>query len=190
MTLVAARRVRDAIAVTADWRVTDPTTRPSYQTGTLKVVILSPEVLCAYSGGVDTALCAIRKAREVVSNDEPGLTDRVIEPLAEASAGGDCDFIVAQCGPRPEIVRIKGGNEQRRMIDGGSFRTKVCPAESAGVGALALLFPDQRLSVFTYPMLLGADTVTYRDLSGHQMAERVLADYGVVLDLSMVMPEE
>jgi hypothetical protein len=68
----------------------------------------------------------------------------------------------------------------------GSMRLNVCPAESPGVGALAMHFPQHRIGLFAYPIRIGSEVVTYRDADSNELSRRVLEDYGVSLD---VVPE-
>ena len=93
MTLVAARRVGGAIAIAADWRLTYEHKRPSYQNGALKVIIVHPNVACAYAGTVSDALSAIRANGEIDRSLAPEdfLPDFVAR-LLEASRDGKSDY--------------------------------------------------------------------------------------------------
>ena len=74
-------------------------------------------------------------------------------------------------------------NEALRLIDGGAVRINVCPSGVAGVGALALHFPQHRLALFAFPMRLNEEVLTYREVSSSQLAARVLHDFGISIEV-------
>ncbi|NYI78431.1 hypothetical protein [Nocardioides panzhihuensis] len=81
-------------------------------------------------------------------------------------------------------------NEQLRGIDGGSLRLNVRPAKLPGLGAVALHFPQHRPGLFVYPMRIDSEVVSYGNADPRQLAERVLADFGVVLDVPTDLSHE
>ena len=76
-------------------------------------------------------------------------------------------------------------NEALRLIDGGTLRINVCPSSVAGVGALALHFPQHRLAMFAFPMRLNEEVLTYRDVSPSELTERVVHDFGISIDVPL-----
>lgn len=73
-------------------------------------------------------------------------------------------------------------NEELMRIDGGSVELHVVPPKDAGVGALAVHFPQHAVGLFAYPIRLGEDLVTYTGVDADAVAERIAAEHGVALD--------
>jgi hypothetical protein len=115
MSLVVAEATPEGARIVSDTRVSYPGLPLAYKTGTLKTVVLRPDIAVSFAGDVEAGLGAIRQ----VANDLRGgsKVEAALSTLQNQTAGvpDGADFIVAVDGQDWQLSRIRGGHIERGL---------------------------------------------------------------------------
>ena len=110
MSLVVAQTIGAGPYIVSDTRVTDQHGRPltTPKDGTLKAVVVSPDVAICFAGTVKTGTEAIRRFGKAISAGTN--VDELLPLLAgETSTDDHVEFLVAKNQPGPSLIRIRHG---------------------------------------------------------------------------------
>lgn len=169
MSLVVAQVTEDGPCIVSDTRVGFlDGRRPSYKTGTLKTIVLTPELSASFAGDVDAGLSGVRYfARGLMA----GLAaDELLPHLLELSADSHrpVDFILASAAIDSTLTRVRAGKLEPEL-------------SSAWVGDKDAFerFQEERLRPvegFRLEMLNGLPTSTRALLTLGDAMKAVIAD--------------
>ncbi len=120
MSLVVAKIVNEAVVLVSDTKVGDPTSsRPGHSLlkGSLKAVLINPELCIAYAGSVEPALSAIRAVHR--SHGQAVPREGIIALLLQTneSSKDNTHFIAAFAGTAPSLWRIRNGAIETDILD-------------------------------------------------------------------------
>jgi hypothetical protein len=115
MSLVVAQATENGPRIVSDTRVTFEWKRPTFKTGTLKAIVLSPTVTICFAGDVLAGLEGVRDFARALT--ETNKFDELLPNLQKRTVAGQrrVEFILASVAAGSSITRIRDAEIERKL---------------------------------------------------------------------------